>query len=153
MFQNLLADRFRLKFHWESKEGNVYALSIDPGGLKMKPNLSEQDFNIPVIPGGPGQFSGKRVPMPYLCWFLGQQLQSDERPVVDKTGLAGNYDFNLAFFPQLPPGTSKEDLPRELQDKPTLFEALRQQLGLRLQPERGLVPYFVIDHVEKPTDD
>jgi uncharacterized protein (TIGR03435 family) len=152
MFQDLLADRFNLKFHMEPKEGPVYALTVEPTGLKMTSNLTPQDFNIPLNQGAGGVFVGKRVPMPYLCWFLGQQLQSDERPVVDKTGLTGNYDFTLLFLPQLPPGVTKDSLPPEVQDRPTVFEALRQQLGLRLQAERGTVQYLVIDSIEKPSD-
>jgi uncharacterized protein (TIGR03435 family) len=152
MFQNLLADRFNLKFHKETKEGNVYALTLDKSGLKMKPNLSEQDFNIPITPGGNNVFVGKRVPMPYLCWFLGQQLQRDERPVVDLTGLDKNYDFTLSFAPVLPPDVSREDLPQELRDRPSIFDAVTEQLGLKLQAQRGPVEHYVIDHVEKPSE-
>jgi uncharacterized protein (TIGR03435 family) len=72
--------------------------------------------------------------------------------VVDKTGLTGNYDFTLLFLPQLPPGATKDSLPPEMQDRPTVFEALRQQLGLRLQAERGTVQYLVIDSIDKPSD-
>lgn len=94
-FQNLLADRCNLKFHKETKEGNVYVLTLDQQGtdqpaLKMKPNDSPEDFNIPVTYGDNGLVIGKRVPMKYLSWWLGQALQRDERPVIDRTGLSGN---------------------------------------------------------------
>ena len=151
MFQNLLADRFNLKFHTETKEGNVYSLTVEKAGLKMKPNTSEQDFLIPIQFGNDGSSVGKRVPMPYLCWWLGQQLRFDERPVVDNTGLTGNFDFTLTFAPQLPPDVPRENLPPDAQDRPSIFEALKQQLGLRLQPEKGPVPYLVIDRIERPS--
>jgi uncharacterized protein (TIGR03435 family) len=148
MFQNLLADRFLLRFHREPKEGPVYSLTVAKSGLKMKENTTPQDFKIPLNVGDNGSFVGKRVPMPYLCWWLGQQLQTDERPVVDHTGLNGDYDFRILFAPQLPPDAPKSE---ELLERPSIFEALRQQLGLKLQPEKGTVEYLVIDSVEKPT--
>jgi uncharacterized protein (TIGR03435 family) len=150
MFQNLLADEFKLKFHKDVKEGPVYALMVEKSGSKMKVNDSPQDYEIP-IQGGPGGVTvGKRVPMEYLCYVLGQRLRNDDRPVIDKTGLTGNYDFTLTFLPDLPPGFDKANLPPELLDRPNLFDALRQQLGLKLQPEKGPVTYYVIDSVEKP---
>lgn len=90
--------------------------------------------------------------MPYLCWFLGHALQFDERPVVDRTGLQGNYDFTLSFAPQLPPGVSQDSLSSDLPERPSLFEALKSQLGLKLEPTRGQVEFYVIDHIDKPSD-
>jgi uncharacterized protein (TIGR03435 family) len=149
MFQNLLADEFKLKFHKETKEGPVYALMVDKAGVKMKVNESAQDYEIP-IGGGPDGVIGKRVPMQYLCYFLVQVLRNDDRPVIDKTGLTGNYDFTLSFAPELPPNFPKENLPPGFLDRPTIFTALKEQLGLRLEPQKGSVEYYVIDHVEKP---
>jgi uncharacterized protein (TIGR03435 family) len=150
MYQNLLADRFGLKFHHDVREGNIYALTIDPSGLKLKPNTSPEDDNIPVN-GPPAHVTGVRVPMVYLTWFLSQVLQNDGRPVVDQTGLNGNYDFVLSFRPVLPPDASPDALPAEQRDLPTLFDALRTQLGLRLTATRGPVDHIVIDHIERPS--
>lgn len=152
MFQNLLADRFNLKFHKEIKEGPVYALMVDKSGSKMKVNESAQDFKIPMIPGPDNTFVGTRVPMQYLCWFLGQQLTAQERPVIDKTGLDKTYDFTLSFLPASAANVPKESLPPSLQDRPSLFDALKEQLGLKLEAEKGPVEYYVIDHVEKPSE-
>ena len=149
MFQNLLADEFKLKFHKETKEGPVYALMVDKSGSKVKVNESLQDFKIPIS-GGPDGVVGRRVPMPYFCWWLGQILQRDERPVVNKTGFEGNYDFMLSFAPELPPNASRENLPPGLMDRPNIFDALKQQLGLKLEPQKGPVEFYVIDGVEKP---
>jgi len=150
MFQNLLADEFKLKFHKEIKQGPVYALMVDKGGSKMQVNTSPQDFEIP-IQGGPGGITiGKRVPMEYLCYRLGQILRNDDRPVIDKTGLTGFYDFALKFLPELPPGFDKANLPPELLDRPNIFDALKDQLGLKLEAQKGPVEYYVIDSAEKP---
>src|ERR1700761_3496913 len=150
MFQNLLAERFNLKFHKVVKDGPVYVLTVDKSGLKMKADDREQDFKIPINPGGDG-FVGARVPMSYLCWWLGQQLQRYGRPVIDKTGLDRNYDFTLSFAPELPPDASKENLPPELLDRPSIFDAVRDQLGLKLQAQKGPVAEYVIDHIERPS--
>jgi uncharacterized protein (TIGR03435 family) len=150
MFQNLLADEFKLKFHTEIKEGNVYALTIDKSGLKMKENDTDQKFDIPITRDQTGVATGVRVPMQYLCWWLGQNLQQDGRPVVDMTGLTKNYDFTLTFLPPLPPNFNTENLPPELLNRPSIFDAVKQQLGLRLDPQKGPVEYYVIDHIERP---
>jgi uncharacterized protein (TIGR03435 family) len=147
MYRNMLAERFNLSFHMDRRPGNVYALTVDPGGLKMKRNDGPQDYKIPVNFTANG-FAGRRVPMPYLCWFLGGQLQDDGRPVADQTGLAGNYDFDLSFRPLRGAG---EDAGAPADDRPTLYDALRQQLGLRLQPAKGQVEYLVIDGVDHPS--
>jgi uncharacterized protein (TIGR03435 family) len=150
MYQNLLADRFGLRFHHDIREGNIYALTVDPSGLKLKPNTSPENDKIPVL-GPPAHVTGVRVPMVYLTWFLSQVLQDDARPVVNQTGLTGNYDFTLSFRPILPPDAPADALPPEARDLPTLFEALPAQLGLRLTATRGPVDHLVIDHIEKPT--
>ena len=151
MFQNLLADEFKLKFHKAIKEGPVYVLTVDKAGSKMKLNDSPQDFEVPIAGSGRGGiFNGKRVPMEYLCYWLGQALRNDSRPIIDKTGLSGNYDFTLSFIPELPPGFDKANLPPEFLDRPSIFDALREQLGLKLEAQKGPVQYYVIDHAEKP---
>jgi uncharacterized protein (TIGR03435 family) len=153
MFQNLLADRFNLKFHIETREGPVYALMVDKSGSKMKINDSAQDFKIPIMPGPDNSYVGTRVPLKYFCWFLSNQLTAEERPVIDRTGLGDkNFDFTLSFAPELPPNVPKENLPPGLLDRPSLFDALKEQLGLKLQPEKGPVEYYVIDHLEKPSE-
>jgi uncharacterized protein (TIGR03435 family) len=151
MYQNLLADRFNLKFHIETKEGPVYALMLDTPGSKLKINESPQDYKIPMNFGPEGAV-GIRVPMPYLCWWLGQQLQNSGRPVIDLTGLDKNYDFTLSFMPELPPDVSRDNLSPEVRDRPSLFDALKQQLGLKLVAQKGPVDHYVIDHIDRPSD-
>ena len=149
MFQNLLADRFNLKFHTEIKEGPVYVLMVEKSGSKMKVNESDQDFKIPISSPQFFVFVGTRVTMPYLCWWLAQQLREEERPVINQTGLDKNYDFKLSFAPDL--HVPREKWPPDLQDRPLLFDALKEQLGLKLQAQKAPVEYYVIDHVEKPS--
>lgn len=102
MYQNLLVDRFGLRFHHEVREGNIYALTIDPSGLKLKPNTSPDNDKIPVN-GPPAHITATRMPMVYMTWWLSQILQDDSRPVVNQTGLTGKYDFTLSYRPILPP--------------------------------------------------
>ena len=151
MLKNLLADRFGLKFHTEKKEGPVYALAIDKSGMKMRADGNESGLEIPIVRQTPSKWIGTKVPMEYLCWFIGQQMRKDPRPVVDKTGLTQAYSFTLSFAPELPPGLTREDLLPELQDMPTIYDAVREQLGLKLEPAKGLVDNYVIDKVNQPS--
>ena len=72
--------------------------------------------------------------------------------MIDKTGLDKNYDFTIAFLPPSLLYSPKENLPPGIRNLPSSFDALRDQLGLRLQRQRGPVEYYVIDHVERPTE-
>lgn len=152
MFKNLLADRFGVKFHTETKEGAIYVLTIDKSGSKMKADGNVSDLNIPIVRTTPAKWIGTKVSMQYLCMFIGQQLRYDPRPIVDQTGLHQVYDFTLEFAPELPPGLTKEDLLPELQNMPTITEAIRDQLGLRLEPHKGPVTEYVIDQAQKPSE-
>jgi uncharacterized protein (TIGR03435 family) len=151
MFKNLLADRFGLKFHTVKKEGPVYALVVDKSGLKMTPDGRAGGLEIPIVRQSPSKWVGTKVPMEYLCWFIGQQMRSDPWPVIDNTGLTQVYSFTLSFAPELPPGLTREDLLPELQNLSTISDAVREQLGLRLEPTKGMVDNFVVDHVDQPS--
>jgi len=152
MFQNLLTDRFNLKLHVERRRGPVYALTIAKSGLKLTSVDAGDKRNIPITNGPNHEFIGNRVPMNYFCFWLGQHLQNDERPVIDRTGLSGTYDFRLSFRPELRPESSAEVGRSDLDDLPSVFDALHDQLGLELKPQRGLVETVVIDHVDKPSE-
>jgi uncharacterized protein (TIGR03435 family) len=153
--QSLLEDRFQLKTHHETKELPVFEMSISKGGSKIK--LSEdQTFPgqggsppPPPPPGtvargsirrGPGSLAASAVPTSSLAWTLSQLLG---RPVVDKTGLQGLYDAQLQWTPdQAPPADS---------NGPSIFKALQEQLGLKLDSAKGPVDVLVVDSVQKPT--
>jgi uncharacterized protein (TIGR03435 family) len=91
----------------------------------MKLNEAPWDFEVSVKSGPGGVTTGKRVSIQRFCCQLEQILQRDERPMIDRTGLPGYYDFTLAFLPELPPGFNKDDLPGALRDRPSIFEALK----------------------------
>ena len=156
MLQDLLAERFGLKFHTEKKELPVYLLSVDKGGPKMKPHegTSAGDPWIDQTVERMLQVKMKAtfVPMEYFAWRLG--LQALDRPVIDRTELKGGYDFTLNYTRELPAGAPQDlKLNGEPVDTsgPTIFQAVRQQLGLRLEPQKGPVNVMVIDKAEKPT--
>lgn len=151
MFRTLLADRFALRLRPVSREGKVFALRLDGAGSRMQANPAGPGMNIPITFAGPAVYAGRGVSMAYLCWFLGQQTQDRQRPVIDRTGLAGTYDFELSFLPEQIASGDADHIPVELRDKPPLAVAVKEQLGLRLVPEDGPVQYFEIEHVERPT--
>jgi len=156
MLQSLLADRFKLQFHRETKELPIYALTVDKGGAKLQPHEA-QSAGDPWIDNTFEHFPqmtmhAKFVPMDYFAWRLSMML---DRPVLDQTKLTGGYDFELKFTRDLPPGTPEGALingtPIDTSG-PTIFEAIRQQLGLKLERQKGPVDIIAIDHAEKPVD-
>jgi uncharacterized protein (TIGR03435 family) len=153
MFQNLLIDRFKLQFHWDTRTLPMYALVVDKSGSKMKADPNPQTYDhFSIEPGGLFTFRGNQCSMSYLAWFISQRPQIG-RPVVDESGLPGLYDFDLAFLPELPPGVGTDGMinGQPIPALPDLTTALREQLGLRLESRKGPVQVMVIDHVEKPT--
>jgi uncharacterized protein (TIGR03435 family) len=168
MFQMLLADRFKLKVHRETKEQTVYTLVVAKNGPKIHPSIPQENENNPngraTAPGtyqSIGEFSGVAVPIGGrgLVWLLSQTLG---QPVLDKTGLTGNYDFTLKWNPdqkQTPMLNEKEgnqspanNITSMDSSGPSIFTALQEQLGLKLQAQKGSVEILVIDHVEKPSE-
>jgi uncharacterized protein (TIGR03435 family) len=150
MFEDVLADRFHLKLHIETVTGPAYVLTVAPGGLKMLSVDPGTDRHNPITATGGNRYKGDRVPLNYLCFWLGQNLQNDERPVVDGTGLSGTYNFDLRFRPQLSPSASEGDA-RDTDDAPSIFQAVKDQLGLVLTPKKAPIQRLVIDHVERPS--
>jgi uncharacterized protein (TIGR03435 family) len=150
MFENLLMERFNLKLHFATETGPVYMLRVAKSGLKMKAVPVDTTRRSPIQSTTEYHMTGEQVPLNYLCFWLGQLLQSDQRPVVDRTGLTGTYSFKLRFRPQSEPSVSAADSGEE-EYLPSIFQALREQLGLELTPERGPVSKLVIDHIEKPS--
>ena len=150
MYQNLLADRFNLKFHIETKEGPVYALMVDTPGSKMKVNDSPQDYKIPMN-FSPEGVVGARVPMSYLAWFLGQQLQNTQPARNRPHRSHQNYDFTLSSCQSFHPMFRRTIYLRSPRS-PSIFDAVKQQLGLKLVAQKGPSDYYVIDHIDRPSD-
>jgi uncharacterized protein (TIGR03435 family) len=162
MMQMLLAERFQLKVHSETKQVPVYDLVITKGGSKLKDAATDSDENL--LKGKDGKpmhgflswSTGKVISQGYsaknLADFLSQPMCALGRPVMDKTGLAGTYNFTLDWSPPHPGvrfGTESGSASPE--DMPSIFTALGD-VGLKLQPSTGPLETVVIDHVERPTE-
>jgi uncharacterized protein (TIGR03435 family) len=143
MVQKLLSDRFQLKVHRETVEAPVFALVVGKNGPKLKPIPADATGGGFVRATGKGlHMEAKKGTMEQLA----RQLSATAgRPVIDRTGLAGYYAYTLDWFPanRVPP----PDL-----DAPSMFAALPEQLGLRLESTKGPIEKLVIDHVEKPSE-
>ncbi|HTS27723.1 MAG TPA: TIGR03435 family protein [Bryobacteraceae bacterium] len=152
--RNLLAERFRLTVRREVRDGPVYALVVAKGGSKMK-EVQESDGQVGLRLER-GQLNGMAAPMQQLTTVLSSQLG---RPVIDKTELKGKYDFKLEWVPDTtlagPPGDPSkgvEPAPPPDVEGPSIFSAIQEQLGLRLESQKGPVPTIVIERVERPTE-
>jgi bla regulator protein blaR1 len=143
MLQSLLARRFRLSIHRDTKEMPMYALIIAKRGPRLKESPT-QGLGPESTAGGNGRghFNARQVPVSVLAPYLSNQL---ERMVVDRTGLKGFYDFKLDWTPdseQAPPVglLAAPDSPRSSDNSgPSIFAALQEQLGLKLEPIKGPV--------------
>jgi len=143
MLQKLMATRFNLKFHQEKRELAIYTITVAKGGPKITKH-TEASNGLPTQSGSPN-YGGRRFTNNTMSDLaLGIQAFLD-RPVVDQTGLAGRYDFVLTWTPD----DSNTDSANQA---PGLFTAVQQQLGLKLDPIKGPVDVYVIDHVDKPSE-
>jgi len=146
MLQRLLADRFKLKLHPQAKEISIFALMVGNSGPKLQSSKDTCGENG-CINVGPGEFIAISATMDPIAATLSDMV---DRPVLDKTGLSGRYDFRIKFDPasvkrydgQLTPGTATDD--------PSIFAAF-QDLGLKLEPRRSTVETLVIDSAAKPS--
>jgi uncharacterized protein (TIGR03435 family) len=171
MLQNLLAERFRLQVHHETRVLPVYELTVAKNGPKLKPaaeGIGTDDFvpgsgprptdrnDFPILPPGRPNVACRRGPDGGRCTFrmltmtmLVQRLSLPtfvDRRVVDKTGLAGRYDFTLHYSRMSGPQPGPDD------NAPSIEEAIQEQLGLKLAPSKVSIGVLVIDHVEAPTE-
>jgi len=166
MLQALLADRFKMKVHRELKQVPDYELVIAKGGPKLQqdvdPNGPKDKDGKPMTvmtTRGPGNFQAQGFTMEGLAGFLGETFVGVGRIVKDKTGLTGKYSFALTFAmqgaPTGPPGGAAPVAPAAPaaadDSQPSIFTALQEQLGLKLQPGIGSLDVVVVDHVERPT--
>jgi uncharacterized protein (TIGR03435 family) len=163
MLQSLLADRFKLKLHRETKEIPVYALVVGKGGpkIKMDPDQTSPAVNGPAPAGagpnrgairiGAGSLTGNAVTISLFAGFLSQRL---DRLVIDRTNLAGRFNLQLQWTPtdgENPVDFWGNAFPPADPSRPSVFTAIQEQLGLKLESARGPVEVLVIDDVEQPT--
>jgi uncharacterized protein (TIGR03435 family) len=180
MMQSLLADRFKLAIHIETRQLPVYALVLDkPGkpGPQLQPHPDDvpctgPDKPTPTVAGSePPSFCGAvtawpvnnqrhfrmmDVTMEQIAAFFAvmgdDQGHLDHRPMLDQTGLSGRFDFNIEFLPESNGSRSPSADAMPEAPGPTFAEALKNQLGLKLVKQTGPVDVFVIEHVERPSD-
>ena len=182
MMQALLADRFKLAIHFEAKQVPVYAVVLDKPGkfgpqFRQHPADSPCSTAAPTEQGAAptqadgfpeicGAFVGvqpsnagrlklgaRNVPMAMIAATLSiPELTGADRPVIDKTGLTGNYDIVIEYTPQingpLPPGVNFQPD----QSGPTFLEAMKEQLGLKLDKQTAPIDSVVVDHIEQPSE-
>jgi uncharacterized protein (TIGR03435 family) len=155
MIRKLLAERFQLKFHHETRELPAFVLTVGKDGSKLQP--TELNGPLPGIGMRPGKSGPELIvrngTLKDLTGFL--QMLVLDRPVVDKTGLTSKYDITVPFTPDdslfngnPPPFPKPAD---GVEPAPDLFTAIQQQLGLKLTAEKTQVDVIAIDHVEKPS--
>lgn len=149
MLRTLLSDRFQLKIHRDIREMPVYVMTVAAGGLKMKPR-TEGDGGAPGgMPIEGARIPGRNTTIQFLAYGLQQLL---DRPVLDSTGVPGSFDFDLSWRPDPTQFRGRGDQVPSNPDDPDLFTALKQQLGLRLEPQKAPAPIIIVDSAEKPTD-
>jgi uncharacterized protein (TIGR03435 family) len=172
MLQSMLADRFKLTLHHDTKEMEVYALVVAKNGPKLHEAAVTPPDSAPAElpkPGGPppkggiwmtgrGQLNVTGANLGMFANVLSMQLG---RIVLDKTGLKGNYEFTLKWTPDegqgqmfrgAGDGQPRDAAPPPDASGPTIFTAVQEQLGLKLESQKGPVDTLVVDHVERPSE-
>jgi bla regulator protein blaR1 len=155
MVQALLTERFQLQTHRETKQLPMYSLTVARGGPKLKSNDNVASPDAGGLRPGRGYLAGTQVGMSFVVQTLSQIMG---RPIEDRTGLKGKYDFELKWTPDqgsansasggaLPP--SQADAAATDPNATTIFTALQEQLGLKLDSGKAPVEVVVVDHVEK----
>lgn len=150
----LLADRMGLKTHMETKESSIYNLVVAKGGAKLQaspavPAPADGAAPAPPPPANVAahgsqhglEFVGTNSPMRAITGALSSMVQA---PVVDKTGLMGTYNYTLEF--------GREWSASDPDSWPSIFTAVQEQLGLKLENVKETVPNLVVDHITKPTE-
>jgi uncharacterized protein (TIGR03435 family) len=164
LMQAMLADRFQLKAHSETKELPIYSLVIAKGGFKLK-DANPNDTYANGIKGPDGvskagmmrisnstynsTITAQGISMSALANNLTFQVH---RNVVDNTGLTGKYDINLTWTPDDNRAVAPGDSGAPADSAPPIFTAVQEQLGLKLEPTKGPVETIVVDHVEMPSE-
>jgi uncharacterized protein (TIGR03435 family) len=147
MLQGMLAERFKLTLHRETKQLPIYSLTVAKNGPKIHPVEEGQARTS----GGNGHFTATKITMQKFADLLARQAGL---PVVDATGLKGVFDFTLDWSPaadiRMPTAEPVAAVP---DGKASLFTALQEQIGLKLESGKGPVEILVVDHMEKtPTE-
>jgi uncharacterized protein (TIGR03435 family) len=156
MFQQLLAGRFKLAVHWETRELPVYALVVAKKGPKLQPTQEKNGGSgtSSNSNGTSAQFTATGITLPELAKAFTQEMSGElGRVIIDKTGIEGKYDLKLKWAPENGNAATGDASNAAQPDSgPSLFTAIQEQLGLRLEPAKGSVDVLVIDHAEMPSE-
>ena len=146
MLQTLLADRFKLTVHREMKEMPVYALVVGKNGPRFKESAPDAAFTSHHGVNGNNQtLTLVKVTMESLAEEFKNYFMVN-RPVIDKTGLTGTYDIKFEATPEFRINRDSDA------DRISVFTAVQEQLGLKLEPQKAQVEVLVVDHIEKPSE-
>ncbi len=147
MMRLMLADRFALKTHREMREIPIYALVVSKNGLKLKPSASDAT-NTTSYYSFLGTDNIVTCAKANIGAILGAVASGiNDRPVFDKTGITGTYNLRLVFTPERRMTNPTEPGPTDV----SIFTAVQDQLGLKLEPRKEAVEILVVDHAERPT--
>jgi uncharacterized protein (TIGR03435 family) len=171
MLQSLLEDRFKLRVHTEMRDADIFALVLSRKDGKVGPELHESTADCyhapppagtPVDPArmctirtGVGNWTARGVTMTEFA-AAAARTPSVNRAIQDRTGLTGKYDFHLEFVPPVIPGPNggSAPVPNPAADSgPSVFTAIQEQLGLKLQAAKAPLEFLVVDSAERPTED
>jgi uncharacterized protein (TIGR03435 family) len=145
--RSLLVERFALKTHQEMRTLPVYRLSVGPGGSRL--GAADSSTAPAGIRAGPGVIIAVNATMEQFLTVLGRSM---DRPVIDKTGIAGPFNAKLQFAPESAPRQLSGAAPDgAASTDPSIFTAVQEQLGLKLEAAQELVQVLVIDHAERPS--
>ena len=147
MLRQMLAERFKLEVHRDTKTFPVYGLVVAKGGAKLKevPDSGHHNQN-----SNNNHYTATSVSMNAFAEFLARR---EEIPVLDMTELKGVYDLTLDFAMEARPSAGKPEAVAEASEKPPLEVAIAEQLGLKLEPRKAPIEILIVDHAEKvPTE-
>jgi uncharacterized protein (TIGR03435 family) len=173
MLRALLATRFKLVAHRETRDLPIYALVMARNGGALGPRLRRSSVDCSTVSSDgpaaapaadafvaepckglrnvPGKATGRAVTIPTLARLISGWVD-DHRPVEDRTGLTGNFDLDLDWTPNQQPPAGTPALPSPDPNGAGLFTALREQLGLRLESTKNSIDIVVVDYAERPTE-
>lgn len=144
---DLLHDRFALKETKTTRVLSAYALTVAKGGAKITPAAPNDGKGFRGLQGGNGHVTANGAPMKLLVMRMSVLPEVQGHPIVDQTGLTGEYAWSLTWTPELSAPNP------DASDAPGLFEAMQQQLGLKLAPVKTAVPAVQIDSISRPAAD
>jgi uncharacterized protein (TIGR03435 family) len=152
MEQSLLADRFKLKYHFETREMQVYKLVLAKSGLKLKEHPDRTHVGVRFGGNGGTNVMKGAATIPDLAGLLGNVQELNGKPIINETGLSGTfYDFSLRYSNSDAADGADNSAPSSGADAPSIFSAVEEQLGLKLVAAKAPAKVIVIDHIEPPT--